>query len=203
MNGYLNRSINPCDSFYDFACNGWENNHLLDYLLQMLSNGGSEYDNFVKARVRIEDNLDRMLTTDINQHQQSSPISSLYPSLSAAVAENQQQRGEDVESHNKLINNNIQQHQQQQLTIQPYLNAKLMYGQCLSMGKQQHANLDALHFILGDIGGWPLLTKQFKPETYQWEHYFPIILNHYKDNVFIELDTIIDDEAIKHLLVNN
>ena len=62
MKKYLNQSLNPCDNFYDYSCGRWEDSHLLEYLIQLLSNGGVEYDNFVKLRQQIDTNLDAVLS---------------------------------------------------------------------------------------------------------------------------------------------
>ncbi len=62
MTKYLNKSIDPCNNFYDFACGHWEEWHFQDYLAQILYNGGSEYDQFVKLRQQVDKNLDSILS---------------------------------------------------------------------------------------------------------------------------------------------
>lgn len=184
MNNYLNRTVDPCDSFYDFACNGWENNHLLEYLLQVLSNGGSEYDNFVKVRLKIEENLDKLLTVDTDKQ--------------APLAVNGKSTGNlPVAKHH----DETPKERHNQLNILPFVNTKHMYGQCLSSGKG--ANFDALQLILNDIGGWPLISKNFDATRYTWEKHFVIIINKYKDNIFIELDSGINEDSVKHLTIKS
>ncbi len=62
MTKHLNKSIDPCNNFYDFACGRWEDLHFYDYLSQILHNGGSEYDQFVKLRLQVDKNLDSILS---------------------------------------------------------------------------------------------------------------------------------------------
>ena len=56
----LDRSVNPCDDFYGFSCGKWENTHTIQMLLHTQENGGSEYDNFVKMRIKVMENLNNV-----------------------------------------------------------------------------------------------------------------------------------------------
>ena len=62
----LDRSVNPCDDFYGFSCGKWENTHTIQMLLHTQENGGSEYDNFVKMRIKVMENLNNVLSGKIN-----------------------------------------------------------------------------------------------------------------------------------------
>src|SRR5699024_1155488 len=135
---------------------GWENNHLLEYLLQVLSNGGSEYDNFVKVRLKIEENLDKLLTVDTDKL--------AVPAAVAAVGSSIRHFDESSSTKDRIS----------QLNILPFTNTKAMYGQCLTPPKG--VNFEALQLILKDIGGWPLLTKTFDGSAYSWEETFVTIL---------------------------
>ncbi|CAG2106410.1 unnamed protein product [Medioppia subpectinata] len=64
MNKYLNKTLNPCDNFYDYACGRWEDSHLLEYLVQLLSNGGKEYDNFISHSSFV---LSQTILSDMNR----------------------------------------------------------------------------------------------------------------------------------------
>lgn len=180
MNNYMNRTVDPCDSFYDFACNGWENNHLLEHLVQMLSNGGSEYDNFVKVQMKIGENFEKLLTSDdTTVVEATTVVSGLNPD---SVDDDSATKGKNP------------------LTILPVQNTKSMYAQCVNAPRE--VNYPALNLVLNDIGGWPLVSKKFDQQNYRWEDYFETVVNRYTDNIFIEIDTTVNENVTKHLMLS-
>lgn len=187
MNNYMNRSVDPCESFYDFACNGWENNHLLEYLVQMLSNGGSEYDNFVKVQLKIEENFEKLLTSDDG----GVPVAATMIE-STTIGLNPDSVSED--------DNNVKDPKGKQLlNILPVVNTKHMYRMCVDAPR--NVNLDSFATVLNDIGGWPLVTKKFDT-NYRWENYFEAVVNRYTDNVFIDIDITVNENSTKHLMLS-
>ncbi|XP_075676029.1 endothelin-converting enzyme homolog [Dermatophagoides pteronyssinus] len=179
INTYINRTVDPCDSFYDFACNGWESKHLLEYLVQFLSNGGSEYDNFVKVQLKIEENFEKLLIVDQNLLMKKNfTTTTTTASIELPTLK--------ISDNNVLMIENIRQ----------------MYTKCITLSTKE-PDLNILNKILDNIGGWPLLTKKFDNEQYRWEKYFDKIINNYNDHIFIELESNIDEKQIKYLMIKS
>lgn len=212
MNAYINQSVNPCDSFYDFACNGWENKHLLEYLVQVLSNGGSEYDNFVKVQLKIEENFEKLLTlTPENGHtngmgnnfKNESTLNNL-PTVVQSIAANSALNSNETpitNGNNAGNGNTLSLNTANTGTILPIINTKTMYTKCIT-SNEIGPNMETLKKVLNDIGGWPLLTKKFDRDHYRWENYFDVIVNRYTDKIFITIDSSIDEHQIKHLMLS-
>lgn len=202
---FMNRSVDPCESFYDFACNGWENDQLLEYLVHVLSNGGAEYDNFVKVRIRIEENLDRLLNDKPDVQQDGSGASTGRKTyLGNGRRRNYSKSSQtlsSVDPYGSLANNGTSAMDNSTThSLLPLVKSKQMYQTCLHPAKG--ANIDTLAVVLDDLNGWPLLNKRFDAQTYRWQKVFPTIINNYKDDIFVELDVAVNENSTKHLMVN-